>query len=287
MIANLVEPAEVGTAYAIENTTFNLQVAIGPLIGGVLVAAGGADLALAIDALTFAASAAIVSRVRSRRAAVAEARGGLVAETREGIAYTLRHPVARALTISLFIAVSFLALDDVALPFLVRDTLGGGPVAYGLAFGAFGIGMLAASLALAFRPGRSPAGVYLTGLAVSGAGGIATGAAPGIGAAVAFQGGAGIGNGLENVASNTLIQRHVAPAMLGRVFGLVGTAAYAGSGIAALIGGLYLDATSPRVVLITGGAGGLLALALVLRPLLRAERRVASPRSDGGEHEDG
>ena len=30
MIANLVEPAKVGTAYAIENTTFNLQVAIGP-----------------------------------------------------------------------------------------------------------------------------------------------------------------------------------------------------------------------------------------------------------------
>ena len=60
------------------------------------------------------------------------------------------------------------------------------------------------------------------------------GAAPGIGAAVAFQGAAGVGNGLENVASNTLIQRHVAPAMLGRVFGLVGTAAYAGSGIAAL-----------------------------------------------------
>ena len=287
MIANLVEPAEVGTAYAIENTTFNLQVAIGPVIGGVLVAAGGADLALTIDALTFAASAAIVSRVRSRRAAVAETRGSLVAETREGITYALRHPVARALTISLLVAVSFLALDDVALPFLVRDTLGGGPAAYGLAFGAFGIGMLAASLALAFRPRRSPAGVYLTGLAVSGAGGIATGAAPGVGAAVAFQAGAGVGNGLENVASNTLIQRHVAPAMLGRVFGLVGTAAYAGSGIAALIGGLYLDATSPRVVLITGGAGGLLALALALRPLLRAERRVASPRSEGGEGEGG
>jgi predicted MFS family arabinose efflux permease len=287
MIANLVEPGEVDTAYAIENTAFNLQVAIGPVIGGVLVAAGGADLALAIDALTFLASAALVSRVRSRRTSVTSSDEGLLAQTREGIAYAARHPVARALTISLFIAIAFLALDDVALPFLVRDTLGGGPAAYGIAFGAFGIGMLAASLALAFRPGRSPASIYLGGLAVSGAGAIATGAAPALGPAVVFYGGTGVGNGMENIASNTLIQRHVSAAMLGRVFALVSTAAYAGSGVAALLGGFYLDATSPRTVLITGGLGGLAALALALGPLRRAERGLGSRRSEDGGREGG
>jgi MFS family permease len=271
MIAALVEPDEVATAYAIENTAFNLQVAIGPVIGGVLVAAGGAGLALAIDAATFLVSALLVSRIESTRPAPVADGAGLFAETRRGVAYALANPVARALTISLFLAVAFLALDDVALPFLVRDVLGGGPAAYGVASGAFGIGMLGASLALAFRPGRSPAGVYLGGLATSGAGAIATGLAPGVGAAIAFQAGAGVGNGLENVASNTLIQRHVPPPMLGRVFGLVGTAAYAGQGLAALAGGVYLDLTSPRTVLVTGGLGGLAALALAIRPLARAE----------------
>jgi MFS family permease len=183
------------------------------------------------------------------------------------------NPVVRALVLTLLVAVAFLGVDNVALPFLVRDTLGGGPAAYGLASGAFGIGMLAASVGLAFRPGRSTAAVYLTGLVVSGIGSIATGLAPAVGAAVALQGVAGFGNGADNVANNTLIQRYTSPAMLGRVFGLVSSAAYAGAGLAALLGGIYLDLTSPRTVFITGGVGALAALALAIRPLLRAERR--------------
>ena len=281
LIPELVEPHELPTAYAIENTAFNLQVAIGPIIGGVLVAAGGASLALAIDAASFALAAGVISRLRTTRVRRPQTeRVALLADTRTGIGYALSNPTARAVTLTLLAVVTFLGLDLVALPFLVRDTLGGGPAAYGLTTGAFGVGMLAGSLFLAFRPGRSPAATYLGGIATGGAAAIATGLAPSLGAAVAFQGIAGAGNGLENVANNTLIQRHVPPAMLGRVFGVLGSAAFAGQGIAALIGGFYLDATSPRTVLITGGVGGLAAFAFAVRPLLRSQRRVGSPRSD-------
>jgi len=271
LIAGLVADDEVPTAYALENTAFNLQVAIGPVIGGALVAAAGAGWALGVDAITFAVAAALIARVPFRKPPTEPERPGLIAETRAGLAYAARNPVARTLTITLAIAVGFLAVDNVALPFLIRDTLNGGPAAYGLASGAFGIGMLAASVALAFRPGRSAAAIYLGGLAASGAGSIATGFAPTVAAAVALQAGTGVGNGLDNVGSNTLVQRHVPAAMLGRIFGLVGTAAYAGSGAAALLGGLYLDLTSPRTVFITGGIGALAALALAVGPLRRSE----------------
>jgi MFS family permease len=271
MIAGLVADDEVPTAYALENTAFNLQVAVGPLVGGALVAAAGAGWALGVDAITFAVAAALIARVPRRGPRPDPDRPGLIAETRAGLAYAARSAVARTLTITLAIAVGFLAVDNVALPFLVRDTLDGGAAAYGLASGAFGIGMLAASLALAFRPGRSAAAVYLGGLAASGVGSVATGLAPAVGAAVALQAAAGVGNGLENVGSNTLIQRHVPGAMLGRMFGLVGTAAYAGTGVAALLGGLYLDLTSPRTVFVTGGIGALVALAVALAPLRRSE----------------
>jgi MFS family permease len=271
LIAGLVTDDEVPTAYALENTAFNLQVAIGPVVGGALVAVAGASWALGVDAITFAVAAALIARVPRRRPTAEAGRPGLLAETRAGLAYAARNPVARTLAITLAIAVGFLAVDNVALPFLIRDTLNGGPVAYGIASGAFGIGMLAASVALAFRPGRSAAAVYLAGLAASGVGSIATGLAPAVAAAVALQGAAGIGNGLDNVGSNTLIQRHVPEAMLGRMFGLVGTAAYAGSGAAALLGGFYLDLTSPRTVFVTGGIGALAALALAVGPLRRSE----------------
>jgi MFS family permease len=271
MIAGLVTDDEVPTAYALENTAFNLQVAVGPVIGGALVAAAGAGWALGVDAITFAVAAALIARVPLRKPPPGADRPGLIAETRAGLAYAARNPVARTLAITLAIGVGFLAVDNVALPFLVRDTLDGGPAAYGIASGAFGIGMLAASVALAFRPGRSAAAVYLGGFAASGVGSIATGFAPAVAAAVLLQAGSGVGNGLENVGSNTLVQRHVPEAMLGRIFGLVGTAAYAGSGAAALLGGLYLDLTSPRTVFITGGIGALAALALAVGPLRRSE----------------
>ena len=283
-IAELVEPDELPVAYAIENSAFNLQVAIGPIIGGLLVAAGGAALALAIDAGTFALAALLISRLRHTRSRAAPEPGvTLLSEVRDGLTYARRDRIARAVTVTILAVVAFLGLDAVALPFLVRDTLSGGPAAYGVTFGAFGIGMLAASVYLAFRPGRSPATGFLAGVATGGLGAIATGFSPAIGAAIVFQAVCGVGNGIDNVASNTLIQGHVPAPMLGRVFGLIGSAAYAGQGIAALLGGFYLDATSARTVFITGGIGGLAAAALAIRPLTR-ERPIgsAAPPQRGG-----
>ena len=282
LLPELVDPDELPTAYAIENTAFNLQVAIGPIVGGVLVAAGGTSLALAVDAATFAGAALVISRLRTTRAGRQDAgRTTIVADAREGLTYALRNPIARVITFTMIAVVAFLGVDEVALPFLVRDTLGGGPVAYGLAFGAFGVGMLGASLYLAFRPGRAAGPIYLAGVATGGVGAIATGLAPSLGAVVAFYGTAGVGNGLDNVASNTLIQRHVPREMLGRVFGLVASAAYGGGAIAALVGGFYLDATSARTVFITGGIGALIAFALAIRPLTSGPIAPASGR--GGE----
>jgi MFS family permease len=197
--------------------------------------------------------------------------------------YAFSNPVARAVVLTVLAAITFLALDLVALPFLVRDTLGGGPAAYGVTFGAFGVGMVVGSVFLAYRPGRSAGVAYIAGVTASGVGMIATGLSPALAAAIVFYGIGGLGNGLDNVASNTLIQRHVPAAVLGRVFGLIATAAYAGQGIAAIAGGLLLDATTPRVVFIISGVGALAAIALALRPILRAERRLGSAR----EHEKG
>jgi MFS family permease len=274
LIAEIVEPAELPTAYAIENSAFNVQVAIGPIIGGLLVAVGGASLALWIDAATFSVAALVISRLRTTRARPEEAaRSTVLADARAGLAYAFRDPVARTVALTLLAVVGFLGVEDVALPFLVRDTLGGGPAAYGLASGAFGVGMLAASLYLAFRPTRAPGRTYLAGVAAGGVGAIGAGLSPGLGGVIAFNGGAGAGNGMENVANNTLIQRHIPRAMLGRVFGVIGSAAYAGQGISALAGGLFLDATSPRTVFIAGGIGALIACALAIRPLAGADRR--------------
>lgn len=75
-----------------------------------------------------------------------------------------------------------------------------------------------------------------------------------------------------DLAANTLLQRVVPPAMLGRVFGNL----YGGIGVAAalsyLLGSVLLDLTSARVTLVVAGAGGLAAAVLTATVLpLRAE----------------
>lgn len=254
---------------------FNLQVAIGPLVGGLLFAAGGADVALAVNAATFLLSAGLLLMVRVPRAIAVPARG-LIADVREAIDFAAGEPVIRTLLISLTLGIAFLSLDNVALVFLVRDTLEGGPAAYGFVFGAFGIGMLIGSVAMLIANPRSPAPLFLLALALMGSGTLLTGLAPAILAAAAFQALAGIGNSLDNAASDTLIQRAVPEAMLGRIFGLMAALAYAAAGLSAAVGGPLLDLTSPRIVFLVAGVGGL-AVLLFAAPALQRALRSGTP----------
>jgi MFS family permease len=111
----------------------------------------------------------------------------------------------------------------------------------------------------------------------SGIGTIATGLAPLIAIAAVAQGVSGFGNGLENVAADTLIQRAVPREMLGRVFGLVSTAAFGGSTLAYAAGGPLLDLTSARTVFLIAGAG-ILVVTAFLWAVLRHEARSLSQR---------
>jgi MFS family permease len=83
----------------------------------------------------------------------------------------------------------------------------------------------------------------------------------------------GFGNGLENIAADTLIQQAIPREMLGRVFGLTTTAAFGGSTLAYAAGGPLLDLVSPRAVFLIAGAE-ILAVTAYLR---LAVRQAASP----------
>jgi len=268
-----VLPALVGTdrllgANVLLGAGFNLQVAIGPLFGGLLFAAGGADIALAVNSLTFLVSAALLATVRISRP-IAHATRGVLADVREAISFVAGEPFLRTLVISFTFAIAFMSLDNVALVFLVRETLEGGPAAYGVVFGAYGVGMLAGSLAMLVANPRSPVPLLLLALALSGSGTVLTGVAPAILAAAVFQALAGVGNSFDNAATDTLLQRVVPVNMLGRVFGLLAAMGYAGHGLSSAVGGPLLDLTSPRFVFLIGGIGGLGVLLLAAPALLR------------------
>ena len=272
----LVRPEQLLQANAWMGTTLNIQVALGPVLGGVLVAGLGVRGALAANALSFVISAMALVGLPALRVASEPEPRGLLAVGLDGIRYVWRSSLLRSLSIALFLGVAFAGLDNVALVFLVRRTLGGDAVAFGLVSGAYGVGMLAGSLGLSWRGTAAAAGaVFILGWVASGVGTLLTGLAPLLAVAALAQAIAGLGNALDVVGMDTLVQREVPREMLGRVFGLVGTAPFAGHTLAFAAGGFLLDLTSARTVFVIAGVGTL----VVLTPVLLTLRRHDAARS--------
>jgi MFS family permease len=273
----LVHPDDLLQANAWMGTSLNMQVAVGTLLGGVLVAVVGVPWALAFDAASFLLSAFFLIGLPRLRSSIASD-GGFLAVGRQGLAFAWRTRVVRTFVIVLFLGVAFAGVDNVALVFLVRDTLGGGPAAFGLVSAAYGVGMIVASTGLSIRR----TSFTLTTLLVvawltTAIGALGTGIAPLVPVAALAQSIGGFGNGLENVTADTLIQSAVPREMLGRVFGLVATAGFGGSTLAYAAGGPLLDATSPRAVFLIAGAGILLVTGYLWLFLRRHDDPTRAP----------
>ncbi|HEX6798615.1 MAG TPA: MFS transporter [Ktedonobacterales bacterium] len=278
----LVPAEQLGNANALLRLGANVSRVAGPAIAGLLLAAAfGLPLVLLLDALSFALSTLLLSRLPPL-APTPDARGpkpaGIAISLRDGLRYLLRHPIARAVTLALFLVTIFVALDNVGLVFLAERTLAGGPAGFGLALTGYGLGMVVAPLVLLRLKARmSPAPILLAGIAIMGLGTALCGLAPSLGAAVALQGVVGIGNGFENVATDTLLQAGIARELLGRIFGVAYAVPYAALLITYPAGGALLALTSARVVFVVAGVGtlaaGIVTAAMLPRRPAPAERR--------------
>jgi MFS family permease len=272
IVPNLVEPEDLIPANALLGSATNLYVAIGPLVGGLLFAAVGPSAGLLVNAATFLGSAALSRALPPTPPPEGAEPESLLASAATGARFVWANKILRALAINMFLLLSFIAVDNVALVFLVRETLGGSALAYGVIEAAFGAGMLAGTFwILHGRGGRWAATrlyVFACGLSVSGSfGGAVAPALPILGG---FEAVAGAGNGIEVVAMETIIQQQVPRGMVGRVYGFISSASALGLGVSMGLGGLLVDTTSPRFAFLIAAIGGTLSLVAVAPTLLRA-----------------
>jgi MFS family permease len=277
----LVRPEQLLRANAWISMSMNIQVAVGPVLGGLLVTWLGTRGAIAANSLSFVLSAVFLLGLPKLRApADGQEPRGFLAVGMDGLRFAWRNRVIRTLIVALFLGVAFAGLDDVALVFLVRDTLGGSALAFGLITGAYGVGMLLGSLGLTWKGTAAAAGtVFLLGWVSSGVGAVLTGVAPILALVAVGQAVAGVGNAVEVVAMDTLVQQATPREMLGRVFGLVGTAAPAGHALAFAAGGFLVDAFSPKTVFLIAGLGVLLILIPIML-VLRRNEVTSTPQPD-------
>ena len=272
MVPNLVEEDELITANALLGTATNLYVAVGPLVGGLLFATIGPAAGILVNAVTFLGSAALSTRVPPTRPPAGTEHEALLPAAATAARFIWKDPMLRTVSISLGLLVAFLAVDNVALVFLVRETLGGSAFAYGLIEAVFGVGMLAGSFWILRGGGGGWAAprLYLLACSLSSAASAGSGLAPSLAVLAPIEAIAGSGNGIEIVASETLIQQQVPRGMIGRVYGFTSSLTSLGIGIAMAGGGLLVDATSPRATFLIAAAGALLVTLAIAPTMLRA-----------------
>ncbi|OLF17048.1 MFS transporter [Actinophytocola xanthii] len=271
VVPRLVPDAELGRANALLGMAVTIQLAVGPVVGGVLTEVAGPRTAFAVNAAAFVLSALVLTRLPRLAPERADGSSGLWADTVAGLRFVAASPGPRAIVVSLFLLVSFAALDNVALVFLVEDEVGGSAADFGLVQSGYGIGMLAASAVLGFVLVRRPAVLLVSGIGLFALGTAATSAAPVVAVVAVTQLLAGVGNAAENIAGDTLMQRLVPRHLLGRAFGALATAAQLGSALAYAAAGPVLAAIGPRAAFAVAGAGSALGI-LLLVPALRSRR---------------
>jgi MFS family permease len=269
----------------------NTALAVGPALGGILLAVGGPWLALIVNAGTFLLSAVLTLGIPDLRSGTRAGRAGangagasgagrpvtLLGQARLGLGDVWHNPVARTLAIMLLPGVGFASLDNAALIFLVRQGFHASAGAYAWVVTALSAGMVGAPLAVSVMRRRLTARALLFGGdGLFGVGTLATGLAPGLAAGIGAQLAAGAGNGLENIGLDTLLQESAPDERLGMVFGTVYAALYAGQIVAYAVATPVILALGPRVTFVVAAAGVLAALVVLIW-------RLPSASAPGGQ----
>jgi MFS family permease len=275
-LPNLVAEKDLAAANALLQTAENASWAIGPVIGGVLVAAAGPHAAYWINAVSFLLSAALLSGVPARllQSAVAETHGHL-RDLREGLLFVLRSRPLRAVLVAWTLAMLAIAAINTTEVFLAKDSFDAGDFGYGLLFGSIGLGLAVGSLAAGALVERRPVAlVYGGGIVLNALGFGLAAAAPNVWVAAVCCVIAGIGNGAAVLCNALLVQRGAPDELRGRAFTVIMAVNYIAFGGGFVAGGLLNDSIGPRWVwggsAILLGVSGLVAYVLARGVLARA-----------------
>jgi MFS family permease len=141
----LVPDADRPQAIALGSVNQNLARAVGPAIGGLLLAATSAALVFFANALSFIAVLAAVAITAVPARASTLPREHAIAAARAGGRYVRNSPVLLALIVRSIVFVFMAGAIWALLPLVARHRLGLGSGGYGLLLGCVGVGALAAA----------------------------------------------------------------------------------------------------------------------------------------------
>ena len=147
----MVGREELPNAVALNSSLFNIARIFGPALAGVIIAAGGAGWAFAINTVSFVAVLAglLLMRKDELHPLVDRRRPTLWRGTREGFSYARRNRTVMV-TLAMMVVFSSVCFNfNIILPLLAKDTLDAGPRTFGIISACFGAGALIGALSAA------------------------------------------------------------------------------------------------------------------------------------------
>lgn len=274
VVREIVPREDLAAAVTLNAIAFNMARALGPAVGGMVVASLGAEAAFYFNAA--ATLALVIVLLGWRREALKDdlPRERIGSAILAGLRYvmetrTIRAVLARGAVFG-FAASAALAL----LPLVARDRLGGGPLVYGLMLGAFGVGALTGAFLVHPLRQRYGAGLVITALSAAFGGAmVALGLAPSHPAvaapALALAGAAWLGS---FSTFNISVQMSTAFWVQARVLAVYQATIFGGMAVGAWVWGHVAAATSLEAAHLA--AGGILLASLLLH------RRFALPKGE-------
>lgn len=265
---HVLAPADLlSEGNAVTNGAFSVCFMAGPLIGGLVVVAGGTVAALLANCGLFAAIALIIVTAAGLPGGEHDPEPA-AGRLRAALQYVRGHHALRWL---FGLQAAGLAVFTISIPVEVvfAHDLHAGAAGYGALLSGWGTGAVVGSAAYARWRRRTARALLAISGAALGLGFALMAAAPSIAVAVVGAALGGAGNGIESVAVQTALQEYTQQRWMAVVISLNQSIAQAAPGLGILLGGVITSLADPRVAFAVAAAGSLLfacAVWIALRP---------------------
>jgi MFS family permease len=279
-LPRLVGRAELVEGNAKLETSRSVAQVGGPGLGGILVSALTAPVAIAVDAVSYLVSALLMGRIHTAEAVASrDERRSLRAELREGLGYVFRHPYQRAIVGAVAISNFFGQLVfAILLVFAVRE-LGLSAAAIGVILSLGSVGALLAAVTARRIGDRLGVGrTILVAAFLFGPGTLLIAVAPvdyAAGFIIAAIAIVGYGGTLFNVTMISLVQAITPDRILGRANASRRFVVWGVIPVGGVVSGLLAETIGLRETIVVGSLGALLAVIPILASPIRSLGRMS------------
>jgi predicted MFS family arabinose efflux permease len=267
LVAESVPREQVAEAVTLNAVAFNIARAVGPAIGGLVLAwAGGAGCFYANTA-TFALVIAAVFRLELHEKPTSSVpQPSMLRAFAEPFAQARRDAGIRSVLVSMVVFTFGASFVYVLAPALAKLTLAAGPRSYGLVIGALGVGaVLGATVLKRLRKRFRPAPLLATLMVVYGASAIALSQAPTVPIAILCCVPGGVGWTGTFSSLSALIQIWTDNRLRARAMALYTMTHLATWAIGSSVSGALSEAWSIRDAILIGGIACVVAAAITWR----------------------